>query len=197
MIAGMWLLQDNLSLGLSVSNSWEVWFPNKMHTPLNLLHCGYYRSLMCGKGWCASLSWKEDVIAWFRVLCGYKRNGNCFDMVWHFITLIKQTILPPSFYFYFRSPVSLLLFLCQQPWALRRVTCSEPSTLSAVHSKLPCLFPFFQWEVCISEEWRTPPRLLQCSSSSLCGLAVTQSAERWNICKALNTNTSIGHLLQQ
>ena len=33
--AGMWLLQDNRSPGLSASNSSEVWFPNKAHAPLN------------------------------------------------------------------------------------------------------------------------------------------------------------------
>lgn len=33
--AGMWLLRDNRSPRLSVSNSSEVWFPNKAHAPLN------------------------------------------------------------------------------------------------------------------------------------------------------------------
>lgn len=33
--AGMWLLRDNHSLGLSASNSSEVWFPTKAHAPLN------------------------------------------------------------------------------------------------------------------------------------------------------------------
>lgn len=39
--AGMWLLLDNRSPGLSVSNSSEVWFPNKAHPPLNSPYCCY------------------------------------------------------------------------------------------------------------------------------------------------------------
>lgn len=54
---------------------------------------------MCGKGWCASLSWIEDVIDCFRLLCGYKRNGNCFDMVRYFIAPVKETIPPPCSFF--------------------------------------------------------------------------------------------------
>lgn len=78
-IAGMWLLWANRSPGLSVSNSSEVWFPNKAHAPLNsllllLTFLNVWQRVMCLSELERRCNWLFQTTLWWQ---------NKWELLWY------------------------------------------------------------------------------------------------------------------